>query len=336
MDPLIKDLEKDPDSVFADGFGERVLKDDFGFDQKHSIDDDNNMPESQVNFKKETESPESQDINSEQELNSNEFRRDAASLESLLDFEPDVRAESQDFSPDGSLETAYTVMENDPSQASSSTGNLEDLDAESDVIESKYYADTFGGDVYDSEQGQGNVMDISDFVDDDHPLQPSVNREFQGMKFSTRVSAVPIEQKLPEHIAFPYKDDVAEVVFQSLSVKRPTQDKSGMIILYNSHVYMDNKPKPWDLIFEVRVPFNRKVQVDLGVGIVVPSGCVLKLIPGKNLQNKFGLRMVSPEILSREDAAHPIIVEFEGISDISYIAKNQTLVGCKIVQQVNV
>lgn len=157
---------------------------------------------------------------------------------------------------------------------------------------------------------------------------------FSRMSFSIRDCSVCPDEKLPEQIPFTHRDDAAEVIFQSISVKSPQQSKNGKIILFNSHVYAGGRPRPWDVVFEVRVPVGQTVQVDLGVGVLMPVGCVLQLVPNPDLYEKFGLRLVSPLTIGREDAVHPVILEFQGCTDTAYVAKNQSLVSCKIIKQV--
>lgn len=156
--------------------------------------------------------------------------------------------------------------------------------------------------------------------------------KFNNLHFKSRNNSADFTELLPEHYEPHYKAGAAKLVIFHDSVKLPKQDGMGMMALYNSHVYDGTHPKEWDNIFEVRVHRGQRVSVDLGVGVFLPEGYALQLVTAPELEQKFGLRLVSNSIIGREEAANSIIVEFVGCSDISYVAKNQSLLRCRVVK----
>lgn len=155
---------------------------------------------------------------------------------------------------------------------------------------------------------------------------------FQNILFKQRISAYSILDRFPESIEPEYDGESVEIIFYNKHVKNPTKDDHGMVALYNGNVYDGDKPKLWDTVFEVRVTKNQTVQVDLGIGMFLPEGCALQIVENSELLSKFGLRMKSQPIIQRKEAAFPIILEFEGCTYTSYIAKNQPLVSCRVVK----
>lgn len=156
--------------------------------------------------------------------------------------------------------------------------------------------------------------------------------EFSNLHFKHRSNKTFCLERLPREYKFHYVGETAQLVIYNDSVKLPQQDNTGRTMLFNSHVYSDNRPKRWDDIMEIRIHRGQTISVDFGVGVFLPEGYALQLIASPSLTEKFGLQLTGNTILGREEASNSIIVTFIACSDTSYIAKNQSLLSCKVVR----
>lgn len=151
-----------------------------------------------------------------------------------------------------------------------------------------------------------------------------------GLKFRERTHTKKVSECLPVEVVPKCEDDRVQVIIESANVKPPVRGDNGTLALFNSHVYKHGTTVPWDIRFEVPLVTDEEVTVDTGVGIRVPRGYGIKLIPVDNMQIKFGLELVSPENLSQREAAYSIKFTVKASQIVSYVAKNQPLVMAKI------
>lgn len=151
-----------------------------------------------------------------------------------------------------------------------------------------------------------------------------------GLKFRERTHTKKVSECLPVEVVPKCEDDRVQVIIESANVKPPVRGENGTLALFNSHVYKQGTTVPWDIRFEVPLVTDEEVTVDTGVGIRVPRGYGIKLIPVDNMQIKFGLELVSPENLSQREAAYSIKFTVKASQIVSYVAKNQPLVMAKI------
>lgn len=151
-----------------------------------------------------------------------------------------------------------------------------------------------------------------------------------GLKFRERTHTKKVSECLPVEVVPKCEDDRVQVIIESANVKPPVRGDNGTLALFNSHVYKQGTTVPWDIRFEVPLVTDEEVTVDTGVGIRVPRGYGIKLIPVDNMQIKFGLELVSPENLSQREAAYSIKFTVKASQIVSYVAKNQPLVMAKI------
>ena len=150
------------------------------------------------------------------------------------------------------------------------------------------------------------------------------------MKFRERTHTKKVSECLPVEVVPKCEDDRVQVIIESANVKPPVRGENGTLELFNSHVYKHGTTVPWDIRFEVPLVTDEEVTVDTGVGIRVPRGYGIKLIPVDNMQIKFGLELISPENLSQREAAYSIKFTVKASRIVSYVAKNQPLVMAKI------
>lgn len=150
-----------------------------------------------------------------------------------------------------------------------------------------------------------------------------------GLQFASRPHLEKATHLLPEELTPEESKDGIELTVESPNVKAPINNK-GLIELYNSHIYKDGKPLPWDIRFEVQLKEDEELTVDTGVGIKLPNGFGIKIIPVENIESKFGLKVISSLDVSRLEAQYSLKFVIRSIGLSSYIAKNQSLIRLKI------
>lgn len=150
-----------------------------------------------------------------------------------------------------------------------------------------------------------------------------------GLQFASRPHLEKATPLLPEELTPEESKDGIELTVESQNVKAPINNK-GLIELYNSHIYKDGKPLPWDIRFEVQLKEDEELTVDTGVGIKLPNGFGIKIIPVENIESKFGLKVISSLDVSRLEAQYSLKFVIRSIGLSSYIAKNQPLIRLKI------
>lgn len=157
----------------------------------------------------------------------------------------------------------------------------------------------------------------------------SVSFKNSGLKFPKRPHEKKVSELLPAELQFNYDGDDVALSIESPDVKAPVP-KDGMIVLYNSHIYKNGAYVPWDVRFEAQLQEGEEAVVDTGVGIRVPHGFGIKIVPVDNIRTKFGLELVSGENVSQRDAAFSLKFTVRSVDVISYVSKNQPLIRIKI------
>lgn len=150
-----------------------------------------------------------------------------------------------------------------------------------------------------------------------------------GLQFASRPHLEKSTHLLPEELTPEESKDGIELTIESPNVKAPINN-NGLIELYNSHIYKDRKPLPWDIRFEVQLKEDEELTVDTGVGIKLPNGFGIKIIPVENIESKFGLKVISSLDVSRLEAQYSLKFVIRSVGLSSYIAKNQPLIRLKI------
>lgn len=150
-----------------------------------------------------------------------------------------------------------------------------------------------------------------------------------GLQFASRPHLEKSVHLLPEELTPIESKDGIELNVESPNVKAPVNN-NGLIELYNSHIYKDGKPLPWDIRFEVQLKEDEELTVDTGVGIKLPNGFGIKIIPVENIESKFGLKVISSLDVSRLEAQYSLKFVVRSVGLSSYIAKNQPLIRLKI------
>lgn len=150
-----------------------------------------------------------------------------------------------------------------------------------------------------------------------------------GLQFASRPHLEKATHLLPEELTPEESKDGIELIVESPNVKAPINN-NGLIELYNSHIYKDGKPLPWDIRFEVQLKEDEELTVDTGVGIKLPNGFGIKIIPVENIESKFGLKVISSLDVSRLEAQYSLKFVIRSVGLSSYIAKNQPLIRLKI------
>lgn len=150
-----------------------------------------------------------------------------------------------------------------------------------------------------------------------------------GLQFASRPHLEKSTHLLPEELTPEESKDGIELTIESPNVKAPINN-NGLIELYNSHIYKDGKPLPWDIRFEVQLKEDEELTVDTGVGIKLPNGFGIKIIPVENIESKFGLKVISSLDVSRLEAQYSLKFVIRSVGLSSYIAKNQPLIRLKI------
>lgn len=150
-----------------------------------------------------------------------------------------------------------------------------------------------------------------------------------GLQFASRPHLEKSTHLLPEELTPKESKDGIELTVESPNVKAPINN-NGLIELYNSHIYKDGKPLPWDIRFEVQLKEDEELTVDTGVGIKLPNGFGIKIIPVENIESKFGLKVISSLDVSRLEAQYSLKFVIRSVGLSSYIAKNQPLIRLKI------
>ena len=241
-----------------------------------------------------------------------------------------VATESTAEQPTDSVEAAHE--ENDNTAPLEDAGDEPESEPVEEVVEPKEPAeepvDEPASPRFNISRGEP-IKGIKHEVDTFIPGSVSMHKP-TGLKFRERTHTKKVSECLPVEVVPKCEDDRVQVIIESANVKPPVRGENGTLALFNSHVYKQGTTVPWDIRFEVPLVTDEEVTVDTGVGIRVPRGYGIKLIPVDNMQIKFGLELVSPENLSQREAAYSIKFTVKASQIVSYVAKNQPLVMAKI------
>lgn len=157
----------------------------------------------------------------------------------------------------------------------------------------------------------------------------SVKFDNSGLKFAERPHTKKATELLPAEVPVASPENDVVLTVDSPAVKSPVK-KNGMIEVYNSHLYKDNEFCPWDIRYERQLKEDEEIIVDTGIGIKIPDGYGIRLVPVENLEEKFSLAIVSPLDVSRLEAQYSLKFTVKAVGLSAYIAKNQALVRVEI------
>lgn len=253
----------------------------------------------------------------------------AIGMQAVKEEKPDVPKEepeqvSEDLEPIGKEDTANEPVEE---PAEESTEEPAEEPAEEPTEESAEKSADGYTEEFTEEPAEKSV---------EEPVEPkdtfvpgSEHFDNSGLQFASRPHLEKATHLLPEELTPEESKDGIELTVESPNVKAPINNK-GLIELYNSHIYKDGKPLPWDIRFEVQLKEDEELTVDTGVGIKLPNGFGIKIIPVENIESKFGLKVISSLDVSRLEAQYSLKFVIRSIGLSSYIAKNQPLIRLKI------
>lgn len=249
----------------------------------------------------------------------------AIGMQAVKEEKPDVPKEepeqvSEDLEPIGKEDTANEPVE-EPAEESTEEPAEEPTEEPAEKSADGYTEE------FTEEPAEKSVEEPEEPKDTFVP--GSEHFDNSGLQFASRPHLEKATPLLPEELTPEESKDGIELTVESQNVKAPINNK-GLIELYNSHIYKDGKPLPWDIRFEVQLKEDEELTVDTGVGIKLPNGFGIKIIPVENIESKFGLKVISSLDVSRLEAQYSLKFVIRSIGLSSYIAKNQPLIRLKI------
>lgn len=249
----------------------------------------------------------------------------AIGMQAVKEEKPDVPKEepeqvSEDLEPIGKENTANEPVE-EPAEESTEEPAEEPTEESAEKSADGYTEE------FTEEPAEKSVEEPAEPKDTFVP--GSEHFDNSGLQFASRPHLEKATHLLPEELTPEESKDGIELTVESPNVKAPINNK-GLIELYNSHIYKDGKPLPWDIRFEVQLKEDEELTVDTGVGIKLPNGFGIKIIPVENIESKFGLKVISSLDVSRLEAQYSLKFVIRSIGLSSYIAKNQPLIRLKI------
>lgn len=253
----------------------------------------------------------------------------AIGMQAVKEEKPDVPKEepeqvSEDLEPIGKEDTANEPVE-EPAEESTEEP-AEEPTEESAEKSADGYTEEFTEE-FTEEPAEKSVEEPAEPKDTFVP--GSEHFDNSGLQFASRPHLEKATHLLPEELTPEESKDGIELTVESPNVKAPINNK-GLIELYNSHIYKDGKPLPWDIRFEVQLKEDEELTVDTGVGVKLPNGFGIKIIPVENIESKFGLKVISSLDVSRLEAQYSLKFVIRSVGLSSYIAKNQPLIRLKI------
>lgn len=245
----------------------------------------------------------------------------AIGMQAVKEEKPDVPKEepeqvSEDLEPIGKEDTANEPVE-EPAEESTEEPAEEPTEESAEKSADGYTEEFTEESVEEPEEPKDTFVPGSEHFDN------------SGLQFASRPHLEKATHLLPEELTPEESKDGIELTVESPNVKAPINNK-GLIELYNSHIYKDGKPLPWDIRFEVQLKEDEELTVDTGVGIKLPNGFGIKIIPVENIESKFGLKVISSLDVSRLEAQYSLKFVIRSVGLSSYIAKNQPLIRLKI------
>lgn len=253
----------------------------------------------------------------------------AIGMQAVKEEKPDVPKEepeqvSEDLEPIGKEDTANEPVEELAEESTEEPA--EEPTEESAEKSADGYTEEFTEE-FTEEPAEKSIEEPAEPKDTFVP--GSEHFDNSGLQFASRPHLEKATHLLPEELTPEESKDGIELTVESPNVKAPINNK-GLIELYNSHIYKDGKPLPWDIRFEVQLKEDEELTVDTGVGIKLPNGFGIKIIPVENIESKFGLKVISSLDVSRLEAQYSLKFVIRSIGLSSYIAKNQPLIRLKI------
>lgn len=249
----------------------------------------------------------------------------AIGMQAVKEEKPDVPKEepeqvSEDLEPIGKEDTANEPVE-EPAEESTEEPAEEPTEEPAEKSADGYTEE------FTEEPAEKSVEEPEEPKDTFVP--GSEHFDNSGLQFASRPHLEKSTHLLPEELTPEESKDGIELTVESPNVKAPINN-NGLIELYNSHIYKDGKPLPWDIRFEVQLKEDEELTVDTGVGIKLPNGFGIKIIPVENIESKFGLKVISSLDVSRLEAQYSLKFVIRSVGLSSYIAKNQPLIRLKI------
>lgn len=249
----------------------------------------------------------------------------AIGMQAVKEEKPDVPKEepeqvSEDLEPIGKEDTANEPVE-EPAEESTEEPAEEPTEESAEKSADGYTEE------FTEEPAEKSVEEPAEPKDTFVP--GSEHFDNSGLQFASRPHLEKSTHLLPEELTPEESKDGIELTVESPNVKAPINN-NGLIELYNSHIYKDGKPLPWDIRFEVQLKEDEELTVDTGVGIKLPNGFGIKIVPVENIESKFGLKVISSLDVSRLEAQYSLKFVIRSVGLSSYIAKNQPLIRLKI------
>lgn len=262
----------------------------------------------------------------------------AIGMQAVKEEKPDVPKEepeqvSEDLEPIGKEDTANEPVEEASAEelTEASAEEITEKATEDSVEEStEDPAEESTEDSVEESTEESTEESIEEPAEPKDTFVPgSEHFDNSGLQFASRPHLEKSTHLLPEELTPEESKDGIELTVESPNVKAPINN-NGLIELYNSHIYKDGKPLPWDIRFEVQLKEDEELTVDTGVGIKLPNGFGIKIIPVENIESKFGLKVISSLDVSRLEAQYSLKFVVRSVGLSSYIAKNQPLIRLKI------
>ena len=128
-----------------------------------------------------------------------------------------------------------------------------------------------------------------------------------------------------------YSDDITVKYYddESTGIKI---DSNGIISLPNAFVYINGVKMAWDHVNETRVSMKDVIELDLGIGLTIPEGYELQIAGSKDLESKYGLKILEHSTrIVRQAALFPIVVRLAAVKDLAYIQKYRSIIKARLV-----
>ena len=230
-----------------------------------------------------------------------------------------------------------------------------DDEAEEDVLElSKTIADAFGLKNY-REKGEsaplfdvdepGEVEAETESLDEDSPESAEAEiAEAEGAETESVVTpwidtrkGMDVLQRLSEDTteyqsrSAECDNDFCELLYRDKKVPKAVTE-SGKLKLASYRVYVNGVEQDWDRLYEIKVPKGSRIDVETGVGVVLPKSATLVVEVADSTLAKFSLKQdsTSKKQYSSCEALDPIIASFIA-EEGAYLSKIGRVVECQVV-----
>lgn len=217
-----------------------------------------------------------------------------------------------------------------------------DDEAEEDVLElSKTIADAFGLRNYREKSESAPLFDVDEqdeVVEAVEPISEEVEETESVVTpwIDTR-KGIDVLQRLSEDTAeyqsrsVPCDSEFCELLYKDRQVPRVVTE-SGRLKLASYRVYVNGVEQDWDRLYEIKVPKGSRIDVETGVGIVLPKYATLVVEIAESTLAKFSLKQEvnSKKQYSACEALDPIVVSFIA-EEGAYLSKIGRVVECQVV-----